>query len=139
MRGLPAAIALAAAFAALVGLLSVVLTGRSRSRDLAYLTALGLSSRQATALAAGELAPPALVSAAAGTALGIGVALLVEPGIDLSFFTGGAAPLALPVGLLAALAGGLLALVAVSALAAAALGRRIDPGRILRVGENRAS
>jgi putative ABC transport system permease protein len=138
-RGLRAAIALAAAFAALVVFLSVVLTAQSRSRDLAHLAALGLSPRQATALVAGELAPPALVSAAAGTALGIGVALLVEPGIDLSFFTGGPAPLTLPVGLLAALAAGLVVLVAAAALAVGARARRVDPSLVLRIGENRAS
>ncbi len=61
---------LGAAYAAFVIVLALLLTARSRLRDLAYLRALGLSRRQAVAVTAAELAPPFVVALVVGTALG---------------------------------------------------------------------
>jgi putative ABC transport system permease protein len=67
---------------------AVILSAASRSRDLAYLRTLGVSSRQARELTAVEHAPPVLLALIPGVLLGIGVALLVEPGLGLADFVG---------------------------------------------------
>ena len=106
---------LGAAYAAFVIVLALLLTARSRLRDLAYLRALGLSRRQAVAVTAAELAPPFVVALVIGTALGLATAYLVEPGLDLTALAAGGrevalhldpvAPLVLAVGLLGGLRG----------------------------------
>jgi len=129
--------ALAGLYAAFVIVLALLLTARSRVRDLAYLRALGLSSRQAVAVTAGELIPPFLVAIGVGIALGIGIAFLVEPGLDLSELALGGRDVAVrldPVGPLLLV----VALLIVSAAAVWATGaviRRMSLGRSLRMGE----
>ena len=86
---------LGAAYAAFVIVLALLLTARSRLRDLAYLRALGLSRRQAVAVTAAELAPPFVVALVVGTALGLATAYLVEPGLDLSALAAGGRDVAL--------------------------------------------
>ena len=130
-------VVLAAAYAAFVIVLALLLTARSRLRDLAYLRALGLSGRQAVAATAAELAPPFVVALVVGTTLGLGTAYLVEPGLDLTALAAGGSDVALrldPVApLLLALA--LLAVAAGAIWATAAVVRRMSLSRSLRMGE----
>jgi len=128
---------LAAAYAAFVIVLALLLTARSRLRDLAYLRALGLSRRQAVAVTAAELAPPFVVALVVGTALGLGTAYLIEPGLDLTALAAGGRDVALrldPVTPLL-LAGGLLAVAVGAIWATAAVVRRMSLSRSLRMGE----
>ncbi len=128
---------LAAAYAAFVIVLALLLTSRSRLRDLAYLRALGLSRKQAVAVTAGELAPPFVVALVVGTALGLATAYLVEPGLDLTALAAGGRDVALrldPVAPLV-LAVGLLAVAAVAVWATAAVVRRMSLSRSLRMGD----
>ena len=67
---------------------AVVMSAAGRTRDLAYLRTLGVSGRQAQALTAVENAPPALLALIPGVLLGVGVAMLVEPGLGLADFVG---------------------------------------------------
>jgi putative ABC transport system permease protein len=128
---------LAAAYAALVIVLALLLTARSRLRDLAYLRALGLSGRQAVAVTATELAPPFVVALVVGTALGLGTAYLVEPGLDLTALAAGGKDVSLHLDLFAPLllAVGLLAVAAAAIWATAAVVRRMSLSRSLRMGE----
>jgi putative ABC transport system permease protein len=128
---------LGAAYAAFVIVLALLLTARSRLRDLAYLRALGLSSRQAVAVTAAELAPPFVVALVVGTALGLGTAYLIEPGLDLTALAVGGKDVALRLDLVAPLllAVGLLTVAAAAVWATAAVVRRMSLSRSLRMGE----
>ena len=132
-----AGVVLAAAYAAFVIVLALLLTARSRLRDLAYLRALGLSGRQAVAVTAAELAPPFVVALVVGTALGLGTAYLVEPGLDLTALAAGGRDVALRLDPVAPLllAVGLLAVAACAIWATAAVVRRMSLSRSLRMGE----
>ena len=128
---------LAGAYAAFVIVLALLLTARSRLLDLAYLRALGLSRRQAVAVTAAELAPPLLVALVLGTALGVGIAYLVEPGLDLSALAAGGRDVAVRLDPLAPLllAVVLLLVSAGAVWATAAVMRRMSLSRSLRMGE----
>lgn len=131
-----AGIVVAGAYAALALLLAPVLTGRRRRRDLSYLRALGLSRRDVLRLAAVELAPPVGAALVLGTLLGVGLAYLVEPGLDLAALAGGErsdlrAPILPPL----LLAGALVLVTAVAALLTGAAAARVNLSRVLRTGE----
>jgi putative ABC transport system permease protein len=128
---------LAGAYAAVVIVLALLLTARSRLLDLAYLRALGLSRRQAVAVTAAELAPPLVVALVLGTALGVGIAYLVEPGLDLSALAAGGRDVAVRLDPLAPLllAVVLLLVSAGAVWATAAVMRRMSLSRSLRMGE----
>jgi putative ABC transport system permease protein len=131
-----AGIAVAGGYAALALLLAPVLTARPRLRDFAYLRAIGLSRRDVLRLAAVELGPPVAAALVIGILLGVGLAYLVEPGLDLSALAGGReaaleAPLLGP----ALLAAALLLATAAAALLTGVAARRISLSRVLRMGE----
>lgn len=131
-----AGIAVAGGYAALALLLAPVLTARPRLRDFAYLRALGLPRRDVLRLAAVELGPPVAVALVIGMLLGVGLAYLVEPGLDLRALAAGReaaleAPLLTP----ALLAAALLLVTAVAALLTGVAARRISLSRVLRMGE----
>ena len=131
-----AGIAVAGGYAALALLLAPVLTARPRLRDFAYLRALGLSRREVLRLAAVELGPPVAAALVIGILLGVGLAYLVEPGLDLSALAAGReaaleAPLLAP----ALLAAAILLVTAAAALLTGAAARRISLSRVLRMGE----
>ena len=129
--------ALAAAYAAFVIVLALLLTARSRLRDLAYLRALGLSRREAVAVTAAELAPPFVVALVVGTALGLATAYLVEPGLDLTALAAGGRDVEVRLDPLAplVLALELLAVSGAAIWATAAVVRRMSLSRSLRMGE----
>lgn len=128
---------IAGAYAAVVLLLAPLLTARARLRDLAYLRALGLSRRQAVAVTAVELAPPVVVAVLLGTALGLAVAFVIEPGLDLSALAAGGRGAAVRLDPLAPLllVAGLVLVSAAAVWATAAVMRRMSLSRVLRMGE----
>lgn len=81
-------LALAGLYAAVVGIAALILSARSRARDLSYLRTLGMAPRQGLVMTLAEQLPPIVIAAIAGAALGIGMAYLVAPGLDLAAFTG---------------------------------------------------
>jgi putative ABC transport system permease protein len=133
--GFRAGAVLGGMLAALTVILAAALTARARGRDVAYLRALGLSGRQALGLAALELVPPAVVALAIGIALGLAVPHLIEPGIDLTAFTGAEPMITADLTAVALLSGGLLFVLALAVLAAGASARRAHLGRVLRAEE----
>jgi putative ABC transport system permease protein len=135
-RGFRAAIVLAGLYAAVtVGLLALI-AARSRSRDLALVRTMGASPRDALVLAGVELTPLVVIALALGIGLGIAIPYLIEPGLDLAFFTGtGSTSIVIPWLTLAAFAAGLLLLVAATVLVVGARARRAGLDRVLRIGE----
>jgi putative ABC transport system permease protein len=137
VNGFRGAAVVAAVFAAVAVVLAVVLTSRARARDLSTLQALGLSPRQALGLTALEIVPPALLAILIGIALGIGIAHLIAPGVDLSAFTGAATmtDITVPTVPILLLAAGLVLVLALTVAAAGRSARRADLGRTLRAEE----
>lgn len=68
---------------------AVVMSGAVRTRDLAYLRTLGVSSRQSLGLTAVEHGPPVLLALIPGIILGVAVAMIVEPSLGLTDFVDG--------------------------------------------------
>jgi putative ABC transport system permease protein len=88
--GFGLALAVAAIYLALTFVGAMVLTARRRTQDLAYLRTLGISARQALALVAVEQAPTIVLAVVPGVALGVALAILLEPGLGLATFEGAA-------------------------------------------------
>ncbi len=86
--GFGAALIVAVLYLAVTLVGAVIMSAARRTRDLAYLRTLGVSTRQALALTAVEHAPPVLLALVPGVLLGVGVAILVGPGLGLADFVG---------------------------------------------------
>ena len=130
-------IALAAIYGGLVVVVALVLTARERSRDLGYLRTLGLDSRQALGMTLTETVPGVLLACGLGVPLGIAIARLIEPGLDLQAFVGPEVPIAVLVDrpTAIAIAAGLALVSLVSVALFSLLARRVQLGEVLRVGE----
>ena len=129
---------LATIYMALTIVGAMVLFAARRSRDLAYLRTLGVTSRQALALTLVEHAPPVLLSLVPGVALGIGVAVLCAPGLGLDTFVGisGDVELFVDWPALALMVAALIGVVAVAVMAGTWLSRRARLVDALRIGED---
>ncbi|HEX5395744.1 MAG TPA: FtsX-like permease family protein, partial [Candidatus Limnocylindria bacterium] len=127
----------AALYSALAVIVALTLSAAARARDLAFLRTLGLSRRQAVGLMVLEQVPGVVVALLAGVGLGIAVAALIEPGLDLKAFTGATVPVVMRIDptSVALIGLGLALVVAAAVVVAAALGRRRNLGSALRVGE----
>lgn len=136
MRAFDWAVVVAALYAALAVALLVLIAARSRSRDLALVRTMGGRSRDALLLSLVELGPLVVLGLALGICLGIAIPYLIEPGLDLAFFTGNASTtIAVPGPTIVVLCLILLAVLAVAILVVGLRARRADLGRVLRVGE----
>jgi putative ABC transport system permease protein len=113
--------AIAAGFGALVLLLSLLLTARTREMTLARLATMGLRRWQAQLLLAAETLPPVVAAAIGGVACAWLLAPLVGPSLNLAAFSGTGSAVVTPavVPLVASAAG--LALAALLVLAAQAV------------------
>jgi putative ABC transport system permease protein len=136
-RGFEIGIALAAAYSALAVMIALALTSRARIRDLTYLRTLGLSKRQVLNLTITEQAPPVMIALIIGTGLGVVVARLIKPGLDLTAFTGPDIPVPLVIDWLTIV----LLIVAIVVAVAAAIGvvsasaQRANVSGVLRIGD----
>jgi putative ABC transport system permease protein len=140
ISGLELALALAALGALLLSVLTVVLASvtaaASRHRILGVMRTLGMSPRQVGGLILWELGPVAVTAVLAGTALGLVLPWIVTSALDLRAFVGGVAsplPTVEPLAVAVAAAGFIL-VVALAGAIAVAIGRRLDPSTILRMG-----
>jgi putative ABC transport system permease protein len=117
---------------------ALILTFAARARDLTFLRTLGLSGRQSLGLTIVEHLPSVVLAVAAGIGLGIGLEVLLEPGLDLAAFAGRSIPVKLSVDWLAigVLALALATVVAVAVLATAVVGRRLSVTSALRLGDD---
>jgi putative ABC transport system permease protein len=131
------ALVAAALYMALTIIGSLVLSAARRTRDLAYMRTLGVTGRQALALTIMEHAPPVLIAVIPGVALGIGVALLCEPGLGLAAFVGTTgAPMFVDWPGLTVLVAVLIGVVAVAVTAGTWLSQRARLVEALRIGED---
>ncbi|RIK45961.1 MAG: hypothetical protein DCC58_04825 [Chloroflexi bacterium] len=130
-------IAIAAAYSALAVAVALALTARARARDIAFLRTLGMSDKQVLGLIVVEQAPPLVLSLIVGIALGIGTVLLIEPGIDMTAFTGPgvAVPVVVDYVTIGVLALGLVAVVAAAIALVTQAARRANLGSALRLGD----
>jgi putative ABC transport system permease protein len=134
-----ASLALAAALSVIAVIAGFALTSRERTRDFGYLRAVGLTRRQMTWVTFSEQIPPATLATLAGVAVGIGVAFLLAPSLDLSPLTGTALDLGptidwVPIWGLAAI---LLGTVVAAAAIYSYLNREMDLAAILRRGDRK--
>ncbi|HET9851096.1 MAG TPA: FtsX-like permease family protein [Candidatus Limnocylindrales bacterium] len=135
--GYTAALVVAAIYMALAIVGAMVLSAAGRTRDLAYLRTLGVTARQALGLTVMEHGPPVVLALIPGVALGVVIAILVEPGLQLSTFVGtSGVPLYVDWLAMAAMAGALIAVVALSVALGTWLARRARPTDALRIGEH---
>jgi putative ABC transport system permease protein len=136
LRGFRAAIVLAALYAAIAIGLMALIAARSRARDLALVRTMGASPRDVFVLAAVEVAPLVLTALTLGIALGVAIPHLIEPGLDLAFFTGaGSAPIVIPWRTPVVAVVGLLVLVAATIVIVGIQARRAGLDSVLRIGE----
>ena len=136
LRGFRAAIFLAALYAAIAVGLMALISARSRARDLALVRTMGAAPRDVFVLAAVEIAPLVLTALALGVALGVAIPHLIEPGLDLAFFTGsGSASIVIPWRTPVLAAVGLVVLVAATVIVVGIQARRAGLDGVLRIGE----
>ncbi len=135
--GFAVALAVAGAYAALAVVAVVILHAQRRSRELAFLRTLGLTDRQVAGLTVVEQGLPVVLALVIGVAVGLGLAWLLAPGIDLAAFSGPDAtvPLQVDPGSVAGVAVAVVAVVAVAIAASSWLAGRLDLGHALRIGE----
>ena len=135
--GFGVALAIAAAYAALAVVAVVALDAQRRARELAFLRTLGLTERQMVGLTVVEHAPPVALALIIGVALGLGVAWLLAPGLELAVFIDPGAPVVLRVDWWSVL----VVVVVIVLVVAVAIGgsswlaRRLNPAQALRIGE----
>jgi putative ABC transport system permease protein len=132
------AAAASAACAVAAVLLGVLLAGRDRTRIGVWLTAMGMTARQARRLALLDALPLLIVALLGGELASLALGPLIGPGLDLSAFTGSSAPVPLRPDLVALIApaAGALILIMVAAAVQNALIRRRAPA-VLRLDEGR--
>ena len=129
---------LAGAYSALAVIVALTITANARARDLAFLRTMGLTREQAIGLTVVEQLPLVVLALATGTALGVAVARLVEPGVDLQAFAGEGLPVALRINWLniGLLGLGLVVTVALAITVTSSLAQRASLGRALRLGDD---
>lgn len=135
--GFLVALGVAAAYAALAVVAIVALDAQRRARELGFLRTLGLTDRQLVGLTVVEHAPPVVLALAIGVALGLGIAWLLEPGLDLAVFIDPSAPVTLSVDW-PSIGAVVLAVVVVVVAAVGAsswAAHRLNPAEALRMGD----
>jgi putative ABC transport system permease protein len=126
----------AAIYAALAVAAALALAGATRAVEVAHLRMLGLSRRQALGLAIVEHGPTVLLAFVAGVALGLGLFVLLEPGLALDALVGSRieVPLTADPRQLAIILAGVLVIAAVGIGLAAWMQRRGGSVAALRRG-----
>jgi len=134
--GILVAAAIAGLYAAVAVAAALALSGASRASEVARLRTMGLSRRDGLGLSVLEHGPIVLIAGLGGIALGLGIFVLVEPGLGLDGLIGSAVevPFSVDARQMAAILGLVLAVAVVGVLLATWTGRRSAPIRALREG-----
>lgn len=131
------ALVLAAAYMAFTIVGAMVLSAARRTRDHAFMRTLGVSAPQRLALTLMEHAPPVVLGLLPGVALGVAIAMLVEPGLGLPTFVGSDhVPLFFDWPALGVMAAALVATVVLAVVAGGWLASRARIADALRIGEH---
>jgi putative ABC transport system permease protein len=136
VAGIAIAAILAGVYAALAVAAALALAGAARAVEVAHLRMLGLSRREALGLAIVEHGPTVLLAFVVGVALGLGLFVLLEPGLGLDALVGSRVevPLIVDPRQLALVLVGVLVIAAVGIGLAAWMQRRGAPMAALRRG-----
>jgi putative ABC transport system permease protein len=129
------AVAVAAVLAVIAALAGLALTAKGRARDISYLRTAGLAPHQVVSLTIIEQVPPAILATGGGVMLGLTLAWLTHPGLDLSPFAGAAAGLRVDWWSVLAIGAGLLGGVLGATWLYSYLTRRVNLGNVLRLGD----
>jgi predicted lysophospholipase L1 biosynthesis ABC-type transport system permease subunit len=134
--GIALAGVVAALYAALAVAAALALAGDSRALEVAHLRALGLSPRGALGLVIVEHGPIVAIALVAGIALGLGLFVLLEPGLGMDALVGSRidVPLTADPRQLAIILTSVLAITIVGIGLAAWMQRRSTPVAALRRG-----
>lgn len=134
--GVGTAAILTALYAALALTAALVMAGAGQADEVAHLRTLGLTRRQASGLLVAEHGPVVVAAIAIGLVLGLGLFVLLQPGLGLAAIIGSGVPVPLAVapGQLAAVVAGLVTIVIVGIGLGAALQRRADAATAVRRG-----
>jgi putative ABC transport system permease protein len=134
--GIVIAMLVAAAYTALAVTAALALAGAARSTEVAHLRMIGLSRRDALGLAIVEHGPTVLFAFVAGVALGLGLFVLLEPGLGLDAIVGSKVAVSLSADpqQIAIIAGATIAIAVVGIGLAAAMQRRGAAVAALRSG-----
>jgi predicted lysophospholipase L1 biosynthesis ABC-type transport system permease subunit len=134
--GITLAAVVAALYAALAVTAALSLAGDARAVEVAHLRALGLSPRGALGLVIVEHGPTVAIAFVAGIALGLGLFVLLEPGLGLDALVGSRVdvPLTADPRQLAIILASVLAITIVGIGLAAWMQRRATPVAALRRG-----
>ncbi|HEX6868295.1 MAG TPA: FtsX-like permease family protein, partial [Candidatus Limnocylindrales bacterium] len=135
--GFGLALVIALVYATLAVIAVVLLDAQRRSRELGFLRTLGLTEPQAAGLTAVEHGLPILVAVVVGVALGLGVAVLLEPGLGLAAFIGDDATVHLEVDWpsVGAVVAAVVVVVGVAIVLSVWLVGRLELGRVMRIGD----
>jgi len=135
--GFGLALAVALVYATLAVVAVVLLNAQRRSREAGFLRTLGITEPQVAGLTAIEHGLPILVAVTVGVALGLVVAVLVEPGLRLAAFIGPDATVRLEVDWPSVGAVVLVVVLVVGVAIALSvwLAGRLELGRAMRIGE----
>ncbi len=130
-------LAVAAGFGLVIMLLGLALGSADRDQTLARLSTMGLEQGRLTWLVLGEALLAVLAAVAAGAACALALPALTSPVLNLSVFTGSAAPVPIAPDLvaLAVPAAGLMLLAALAVIAETRLLRRRGVASLLRIGQ----
>lgn len=134
--GIALAGVIAALYAALTVAAALALAGDARAVEVAHLRALGLSRREASGLAIVEHGPIVILAFILGVALGLGLFVLLEPGLGLDALVGSRidVPLTADPRQLAVILGSVVVIAAVGVGLAAWMQRRGTATSALRRG-----
>ncbi len=132
--GVTGAALVAGAYAALAVIIALILAGAARASEVAYLRLLGLTRRQVVGLVVVEHGPTVVVAFVAGIALGLGLFLVLRPGLGLDTVVGSdiAVPLQVEPAHLVLLLLGSVAIVAAGIAAGTAAQRHATPVAAVR-------
>ncbi len=125
-------------FAVITAVMALALTTTVRQRDLTYLRTMGLSRGQATTITTLEHYPAMLIAVLAGTGVGVAIAEIIAPALDLEILSGGDRSVDMIVAV--ASVGGAIAVflgvLTVAIILSVTLHRRGSDARILRMGDD---
>jgi putative ABC transport system permease protein len=134
--GFVLALLVAIAYAALATTAALVMVAAVRARETAHLRTLGVTPRGLLALALVEHGPAVVAATVVGVALGVGIAWLVAPGLDLAGLIGSPVAVALAIdwSVVGLLVLGLLLVLAVAIALSSWIGRRTGLAAATRQG-----
>ncbi len=136
--GFALAVGIAVLYASLAVVTVLALEAQRRSREMAFLRTLGLTDLQLGQLTIVEQGVPLMFALLIGIAVGLGVAWLIAPGIDLTVFSHAQAAIGIQIDwpTIGEVTLSIVAVVVVAVAATSWVARRSDVSHALRMGED---